>query len=118
MTRSGASSWVIELELVELTTHTREIRSFVVADKPIILGRLRSCTICIAPRGNAGRRNTKITVSEGGQVIVEDLGPFTFVNGRYLSSLYALQPGDWIHVGDYGLRLVAPARPATPAAQR
>ncbi|MBN2361588.1 MAG: Flp pilus assembly complex ATPase component TadA, partial [Deltaproteobacteria bacterium] len=92
-------------------------------DRPeLTIGRVKGNDI-ILPKGNVSKRHARI-VAKGAALVVVDLKSTngTYVNGRKLTGPHVLKNGEKIYIGDFDLKVDAPATaaraPSPPSAPR
>ncbi|QRK07548.1 FHA domain-containing protein [Archangium violaceum] len=74
------------------------------------VGRQEGTNDLILAEGGVSRRHSRF-YEEGGKVMVEDVGSAngTFVDGERITGMVVLTPRSQVQLGEYGLRLKAPA---------
>ncbi|WP_375765823.1 FHA domain-containing protein [Archangium gephyra] len=75
--------------------------------------------LVLAEGGGVSRRHSRFYV-EGGKVMVEDVGSAngTFVDGQRITGMTVLTPKSTVLLGDYELRLKAPAAPRSTGVRK
>ncbi|HEX8538684.1 MAG TPA: FHA domain-containing protein, partial [Cystobacter sp.] len=76
------------------------------------IGRQEGQNDLVLAEGGVSRRHSRFYL-EGGKVMVEDVGSAngTFVDGQRITGMTVLTPKSQVLLGDYELRLKAPAGP-------
>jgi predicted component of type VI protein secretion system len=89
----------------KIESGVKKPRTFLLRSDEIIIGRLRSCPLCI-PSAEVSRRHCKLTAADG-YLMVEDLGSSngTWLNGNRLEQLTVVRPGDRLDVGPVKFRI-------------
>lgn len=88
--------------IVSVRERGKEEHRFTFRKNEVLIGRLRASDI-ILPKRNISKKHARLILSDGDQVLLEDLGSTngSYINGKRVVEPTPVGPGDKVFMGDY-----------------